>query len=113
MNNLQATNSLIDQCEKFMSFIQKTKKQTIEMASNDTTMQFIFELVSNEQGITRQEQIKSLITQYSLKDYQSILFEILPNYTLFQFLFDRTDLTDEEALSELDYYYQSQPPIQA
>jgi hypothetical protein len=113
MNNLQATNSIIDQCTKFTSFVQKTKEQVIEMSNNDTTMQSIFELVSNEQGITRQEQIKFLITQYSLKDYQSILFEILPNYTLFQFLFDRTDLTDEEALSELDSYHKSQPPIQA
>lgn len=107
MNNLQATNSLIDQCEEFTSFLQKTKEQVIEMASNDTTMTSIFELVSNEQGISREEQIKSLTAQFSLKDYQSILFEILPDYTLFEFLFDRTDLTDEEAFDELKHYQQS------
>jgi trehalose-6-phosphatase len=107
----KAINSFINQCEKFTSFVKKTKEQVIEMASNDSTMESIFELVSNEQGITQKEQIKSLTAQFSLKDYQSILFEILPNYTLFQFLLDRTDLTDEEALSELDCYHQLQPPI--
>jgi hypothetical protein len=108
-----AENSFIYECARFTSFVEKTRRQVIEMASNDTTMTSIFELVFNEQGISRQEQIKSLTAQFALKDYQSILFEILPNYTLFQFLLDRTNLTDKEALSELDCYYQSQSPIQA